>query len=259
MKKYVADFETCTWLKDETYVWAWAVCEIGNEKNIQIGNNIDSFMQFCEKEKNATIYFHNAKFDMEFVFWWLFTNGFEHVTDRKEAKTKSFTTLIGDMGQFYSASVYFVKKGRYTIKTTFYDSLKIIPLSVDKIAKSFDMEISKLKIDYDKPRKKSPKLTKEEKDYITNDVLIVAKALKTLFDEDLNKMTQGSNALADYKKIIKASKFFKYFPKLDASIDEDLRKAYKGRLYIFKSNLQRERGRKRRCARCEQPLPKRAI
>lgn len=28
MNKYVGDFETATWLEDETYVWAWAVCEI---------------------------------------------------------------------------------------------------------------------------------------------------------------------------------------------------------------------------------------
>ena len=49
MKKYVGDFETCTWLKDETYVWAWAVCEIGNDVSVghnaiihgaKVGNNV---------------------------------------------------------------------------------------------------------------------------------------------------------------------------------------------------------------------------
>ena len=59
MKKYTADFETATWKKDETWVWAWATCEIGNEENLQIGNNIDDFMLFCKKEHNATFYFHN--------------------------------------------------------------------------------------------------------------------------------------------------------------------------------------------------------
>ena len=39
MKRYVGDFETATWLKDETWVWAWAVAEIGNEDNIIIDNN----------------------------------------------------------------------------------------------------------------------------------------------------------------------------------------------------------------------------
>lgn len=28
MKKFTGDFETATWKQDETWVWAWAVCEI---------------------------------------------------------------------------------------------------------------------------------------------------------------------------------------------------------------------------------------
>lgn len=41
-----------------------------------------------------------------------------------------------------------------------------------------------------KPRLRTHRLTKEEKDYIKNDVIIVAKALKVIFSEGLNKMTQ---------------------------------------------------------------------
>ena len=59
MKKFTADFETVTWLKDKTYVWAWAICEIGKEENIIIDNNIESFINFCKQEKNSVIYFHN--------------------------------------------------------------------------------------------------------------------------------------------------------------------------------------------------------
>ena len=40
MKKFTADFETATWLEDETYVWAWATCEIGNTKNLKIGKHV---------------------------------------------------------------------------------------------------------------------------------------------------------------------------------------------------------------------------
>ena len=35
MKKFTADFETAVWLEDETWVWAWATCEIGNEENLK--------------------------------------------------------------------------------------------------------------------------------------------------------------------------------------------------------------------------------
>lgn len=70
-KKFTADFETATWLEDETYVWAWATCEIGNEDNIEMGNNIEKFIDFLQKEKNSVWYFHNEKFDGEFIIWWL--------------------------------------------------------------------------------------------------------------------------------------------------------------------------------------------
>ena len=49
MKKFTADFETATWLENETYVWAWAICEIGNPDNIIIDNNIESFIKFCKE------------------------------------------------------------------------------------------------------------------------------------------------------------------------------------------------------------------
>lgn len=113
-------------------------------------------------------------------------------------------------------------------KTVFYDSLKIIPFSVEQIAKSFNLKISKLTIDYNKPRERGYILNVEEKEYIKNDVLIVAQALKVLFDENLKKMTQGSNALNDFKEIINKSKFEHFFPELDYEVDKDLRKAYKG-------------------------------
>lgn len=228
MKKFTADFETAVWLEDETWVWAWATCEIGNEKNLQIGNNIDSFLEYCKNEKNSIFYFHNLKFDGEFLIYWALKNGFTHAEKKEDIKENTFTTLISDMGQFYQITLYFEKKNKKVHKVTFIDSLKIIPFSVDQIAKSFNLEISKLKIDYKKPRPKGWELTKEEREYITNDVLIVAKALNTIFSEDLTKMTEGSNALNDFKNILTKSKFNHYFPSLDYEVDKDLRKAYKG-------------------------------
>lgn len=228
MKKFTADFETSTWEKDKTRVWAWATCEIGNEENLQIGNDIESFIDFVKNEKNCVCYFHNLKFDGEFIIYWLLTHNFKHVKDTKEAEDNTFTTLISDMGQFYSIIIYFKKGNKKTHKVTIYDSLKILPFSVDQIAKSFKLEISKLSIDYNKPRKIGHILTDEERNYIKNDVLIVAKALKTLFDDNLTKMTQGSNALNDYKLLLGDNKFLHYFPELDYDLDKELRKSYKG-------------------------------
>lgn len=235
MKKFVADFETCVWLYDETFVWAWAVCEIGNEENFVYGNSIESFIEFVESQKNSQYYFHNLKFDSEFIIYYLIENGYKWVEDKKDYEDKTFSTIISDLGQFYNLEVIFKKYERKFIKASFFDSLKIIPFSVEAIAKSFNLSISKLEIDYKKPRKRGHKLTEEEITYIKNDVQIVAKALKTLFDKGLTKMTAASNALSDYKKILGKSKFKHFFPELDSLIDKDIRSAYKGRFYILQS------------------------
>ena len=228
MQKFTADFETATWLSDETFVWAWAVCEIGNPDNIIIDNNIDSFIKFCEDHPNTVLYFHNLKFDSEFIISYLFNNGFEYIKDRKEKRDKTFSTLISDMGLFYQMEIYFSVKGKRCKKVTIIDSLKILNMSVEQVAKSFGLPISKLELDYDTPRPRGYILKDYEKDYITNDVKIMALALDTLFKQELTYMTAGSNALHDFKKTHTIWKFDRMFPQLNKIIDEDLRKAYRG-------------------------------
>lgn len=206
MKRFMTDFETATWLEDETYVWAWASCEIGNEENLKIGNTIETFIDYCLENKNSIFYFHNLKFDGEFIIYWALKHGFEHVQDKKDADNMTFTTLINEMGQFYEITLYFEKGNKRVKKLTFIDSLKIIPFSVSEIAKAFNLEESKLEIDYKRPRRKGHILTEEEKAYIKNDVVIVAKALNVLFSEKLDRMTEGSNALHDFKEMVRKIK-----------------------------------------------------
>ena len=225
---YTADFETATWLEDSSYVWAWAICEIGHEDNIYLGNTIDSFMEWVSKNKSSKYYFHNLAFDGSFILDYLFKNGFKHIEDSKDKESKTFTTLISDMGMFYSIEVYFKVNGKKVKKATFIDSLKIIPFSVDGIAKSFGLPISKLELDYNKPRELGHVLDPQEQDYIKNDVKIVAMALKVLFDEGLTNITSASNALKDFKKGYKEERFLELFPVLPYEIDKDIRQAYKG-------------------------------
>ena len=227
MKNFTADFETSTWLEDESFVWAWALCEIGNTENLKIGNTIESFFETVLKEENPIVLFHNLKFDGEFILYYLMKNGFEYV-DKKEKKDKSFSTLISDMGLFYQIEVYFHVTKKHVKKITFRDSLKIINQSVESIAKTFKLEESKLKIDYNEPREKGHILTPEETEYIKNDVVIVAKGLEYLYDMGLTKMTAGSNALSEYKSIINPKMFEKLYYKLTYECDKDLRQAYKG-------------------------------
>lgn len=225
---FTADFETATWLPDETYVWAWAICEIGNDYNIKRGNTIEEFFKVIEYEKNSTYYFHNLKFDGEFIINYLLNNGFTHVEKKKDKKDKTFSTLISDMGMFYEIEVYFKVGNKRVKKVTFIDSLKIIPFSVNDIAKAFGLPISKLRIDYNRPREKDHILTTNEIKYISNDVKIVAMALDVLFKEDLTRMTSASNSLYDFKEMTGKNRFDNLFPNIPYEIDEDLRPAYRG-------------------------------
>ena len=231
MSKFTADFETSTpnWLSidKETRVWAYAICEIGNPDNFIYGNNIDDFFIWCfsDKRKNHTIYFHNLKFDGEYIFYYLLTHGYEVVQSKKEAHDKSFTCLISDTGQFYSIEVY-LKAGKYPNKVTIFDSLKILNFSVDQIAKDFSLPIRKLELDYDTYREVGHKLTEHEIDYIRCDVEIMARALDIMFKEHLTKMTIGSNALHNFKDML--SSFDLYFPTLPFDTDKSIRESYKG-------------------------------
>lgn len=135
-------------------------------------------------------------------------------------------------GQFYQITLYF-KKGNKTVrKATFIDSLKIIPFSVKATAKSFNLSISKLKLDYTAYREVNHILTEHEKEYIKNDVLIMAQALEVVFSQKLTKMTRASNALADFKEIITKRKFEHFFPPLQKSVDKDIRQSYKRWIYL---------------------------
>jgi len=56
--KYSADFE-CTTDEEDCRVWAWAVCRIGDVEDLEYGNTIETFFDFCKRDKNVELYFHN--------------------------------------------------------------------------------------------------------------------------------------------------------------------------------------------------------
>ena len=225
---FSCDFETTTDPND-CRVWGYGIHAVGKDDFI-CGNSLDNFMVWCRLHPKATLYFHNLKFDGEFIIHWLLSHKFQHVKDKRDNRPNTFNTLISDKGMFYSIEINWdneINPGKNN-RTKFYDSLKVLPFSVDKVAKAFDLPISKLKIDYNEYREPGHILTQQEVDYIKNDVAIIAKALHILFNQKLNKMTQGSNALADYKKVIGKKHFEKWFPILDYGADKQIRQSYKG-------------------------------
>lgn len=233
MVNFVADFETTT-NDNDCRVWAWAACLVDDTDDLFIGNNIISFMDWCEaRVDNITVYMHNLKFDSQFIINHLFQEGFTHVEKSEDRDSKTFKTMISDKGLYYGLEVIFYRKGKNIKKVTFLDSLKLLPMKVEQIADAFHMPIKKLKIDYDARNTMPPEtpLTKEEIEYITHDVKIVATALRFFFDNGLNKITIGSCALAEYKKMIGDRTYKRWFPNIRA-VNEYARIAYKGGVSI---------------------------
>lgn len=230
-RRYVADFETTTTktfeIEGRTRVWAWCIIDIDDAENVVgIGTTIDTFFKKLEELANCDIYFHNLKFDGGFILDYLFTNGYRY---SEKKKTKTFSTLIDNLGNFYSMQVIIDKIGTRNYKSIrIYDSLKKLPLKVSQIAKAFDLSISKLKIDYDEFRPIGHELSPEEEEYVVVDCKIVAMALKEQFDNGLEKMTIGSDALTGFKKTQHPTAFRYFYPTLKQDIDDRIRGSYKG-------------------------------
>ena len=234
MISYVADFET-TVEEDKTRVWAFGHCEIGNVDNFHYGNNMEDFILWCRTGKNKMVYFHNLRFDGEFIIYWLLTNGY---TYSKKKESKTFNAIISSAAAFYQIEIIFEKKNKKYRKVTIRDSHKKLPFSVDQIGTAFKLPVKKVEVTpdfYALERAPGHELTPFEIEYLKADVLVVALALGIQFDQELDRMTIGSDALHNYKKILgggdkKAGEkvFARDFPVLPLAIDMDIRHAYKG-------------------------------
>lgn len=223
-KKFSCDFETTTKI-DDCRVWAYGWMEIGKTSNFRIGNSLDEFMEWCSKI-NADLYFHNLRFDGEFIVSWLYRNGFKY--DKEGKEPNSFKTVISNMGQWYIIDICFGWKGKRKIHTVIYDSLKKLPFPVKKIAKDFNLHIEKGDIDYHTERPIGHEITEDEFKYIKNDIEIIACALQIQYEQGLEKMTTGSDSLHGFKNTISKKVFDRYFPVFSKKLDDEIRYAYRG-------------------------------
>lgn len=217
----VADFETTSYNFYEkngyTKVWLYAVSNSEAEIT-NYGENIDSFFNYIKKEaKGMTIYFHNLKFDGQFILNYLLSNGYAYKDKLTYKSNRGFSTLISEEGAFYQIKINFARGKQVTIQ----DSLKIIPLKVEAIAKAFELPIQKLKLDYD-----NYEVTPTALEYVFNDVKIVAMGLKTFKDLGYDKMTIGACSYNSFMDSCSMKKDL--FPVLDRDWCLKWRKAYRG-------------------------------
>lgn len=247
-KTFACDFETTVYKGQEyTEVWAAACAEL-NTDEVNIFHSIkDQFDYFLSLNCNVCGYYHNLKFDGSFWLSYLLIDlGFEQAyidltgdgtlfkwIDTKDMKNKTFKYSISEMGQWY---YIIIKVNNHIIELR--DSLKLLPFSLRKIGKSFNTKHQKLEMEYTGFRYAGCTISGEEKEYISNDVLVLKEALEIIFKEGHNKLTIGSCCLSEYKKIV-GNKYDEMFPnlyniKIDANIHkyktagEWIRSSYKG-------------------------------
>lgn len=223
LKWYSCDFETRNSEKNIseecTSVWLWDIYDIKSNKHIT-GTDIDGFILEVFRLKSSIFYFHNLKFDGNFLLSRLLELGFFICDDRID---KGINCIITDRLVWYSMTVHFGGK-----KYEFRDSSKKIIGSLESAAKDFQLDILKGSIDYGKDRPIDYSPTKEEINYIHNDTEIVAKILKYYYDEGMTSLTNAMDAMKAFKKIVSENGFKMYFPTLDLETDNFIRKSYKG-------------------------------
>lgn len=256
-KKYMCDFETTVTgeNKDQlsTEVWASAIVQIKTpddasiDDTVYIDNSIDAFFArafFMTGHSHSILYFHNLKFDGSFIIDWLLKKGYTLALNDWDGKWRqskymskgSFKCTISDMGQWYAIEI----KSKTGAMLSIYDSLKLLPFSVDAIGKSFGTLHKKLSMEYVGDMHAGGKITDEQKQYISNDVLVVKEALETFFADGLDKLTIGSCCKDQYKKSIMQEDAAHWFPSMSSLLfpeghdfgahnaEEYIRHSYKG-------------------------------
>lgn len=251
---FMGDFETTVYKGQvNTEVWASALVELFSDKVTILHSIAETFDYLVSLNCNVVVYYHNLKFDGAFWLSYLlvdkkFTQAYDKIGDKEtDVKWKqqfkmfnnTFKYSISDRGTWYSIIVK-VKNHFIEIR----DSLKLLPFSVKRIGESFGTKHKKLDMEYTGFRYAGCEITKEEQEYIANDVLVVKEALEIMFKQGHNKLTIGSCCLEEYKKICRSSleiqlDYIEMFPNLyDFKIDKQehkydnagdwLRKSYRG-------------------------------
>lgn len=239
----VGDFETTVYEgQKDTKVWASGLCELYNHDNINILHSIDDTLRYLtDLESNIVCYYHNLKFDGSFwldmfirsnVWKQAYDNKNEEWYKNKDMHSLTYKYSISSKGQWYT----FTFKTRYGYIVELRDSVKLLPFSLATIGKAFNTEHQKLTMEYKGERYPGCNITPNEKEYLMNDLLVLAEALEIMFDDGHNKLTIGSCAMHEYRSLW-GKEFKREFPKLSelecsidgfSTVDEYIRKSYNG-------------------------------
>lgn len=190
----MSDFET-TVDNEGARVWAWLLHEIESDEVVSRGTDIKSWYKCVmdlASNRSLEIYFHNLKFDGTFILDFILKNNLLKHAGDGPMEAGTYTTLISDMGVWYSIKICTkVHKNRKCV-INIVDSLKKLPFSAKVIGEKWlGGDVTKGEIDYNAPRPRGYVPTDEEWDYIERDCLIISKALKNTSSRGKYKNDSG--------------------------------------------------------------------
>lgn len=241
--EYVADFETTRdFFTQKQRVWLAGIAPVGEdtraESRIQFSLQefLDEITEMSQSDNKMNVFFHNLKFDGSYlVYYFLATLKLEWVNKMtNKLQVGEFTTNVNQMGQVFSISY----NTGYGV-VNFRDSLKIFTASEKTLAESYHLPTLKGEIDYKKRRDVGYIPTKEEIEYIINDLFIISTILYKFRKENFEKNTIAASALNEFCKMNFAPKLnngyvsLRYFRErhlITVEQDEQIRKAYAGGL-----------------------------
>lgn len=238
IRYFACDFETTVYNNQEyTEVWASAAIELKEDAEPVVFNSIEKQWQyFLDLNSDIVGYYHNLKFDGSFWVNWLFNQGFSVAYDINEddinntvaiSKDKmpnnTFRQIISNFGQWYSITI---KVNDHFIE--FRDSLKLFPFTLAEVGEAFKTKHRKLNIEYEGYRQANGIITKEEEEYIKNDVYVLQEALMYMFNEGYTRLTIGACCIDEYKRIIGGAEYKETFHDLT---EFEIPDAFKGKLW----------------------------
>ena len=213
------------------HVWSWAV---GNTYNdfVVYGNSLHEFIEFSNqlisdtflilkpkvKEKrrllNIKMFVHNLSWDIEFFKYYLLDKNYEYfrkeinvITGKVSNKciTEKSFSIAENKNQVYSCDIatektYKIGRNNLPVLITMFDSLKIVPQTLDDIGKkviNIPEMFHKLgeEFDYTTPRPHNHKLSQLEKNYLYNDVYILKEFIKQFYTP-LNTSMKTASGIA---------------------------------------------------------------
>lgn len=225
MKIYACDLETYVSEnpneQEKTWVWSSAGAEIDGTDLFLHHTLKETFEYFEEMQEQIKVFYHNLKFDGAFWLDFLlrdlkYTQAIKDNAwlPNKEMVNNSFKYLISDMGQWYSLTI----KTKYGYTIELIDSLKIIPFTLKQAGEAFQTKHQKLDMEYSGFRNENHIFSKEEREYILNDVLCLKECIEFMRKQGHTKSTVGACCMEEYKNRysfpIFKDEMKKYYPNL---------------------------------------------